>query len=370
MNNQKVVSGQYGYVNRNGRLVPTTPPKATAKVVKNPQVDERYKPKMEKIYYATDERYNAAPQQKAKAQQPKQSYAEREVMRKSQNKAAKKERRKKGIKNLCLYLSLFMILSSAKQMPFNPKAKVTELAEKNSEHNYMDELFKSDATITIKSMKNGKDQKVQLEDAVDKLEDLSKVCTLISRLNLDDADYPELTDKEKKKAIALYEENGIEAIIDAYKDNRFNTIEKARAARQLLYIREYVGGDWLDANGLKVAEELLEKTIKTAAIENYGTFGASEYDVAQISEDSDYPFTVVLKDPVSGAADSVVFTPIFAGEYAQAMLMLRDLNETDNDKLTHEERLQKINHTLRLVRKCLGKEVEDVFGITYTKKVK
>ena len=26
-----------------------------------------------------------------------------------------------------------MILSSAKQMPFNPKAKVTELAEKNSE---------------------------------------------------------------------------------------------------------------------------------------------------------------------------------------------------------------------------------------------
>ena len=35
-----------------------------------------------------------------------------------------------------------------------------------------------------------------------------------------------------------------------------------------------------------------------------------------------------------------------------------------------EERLQKINYTLRLVRKCLGKEVEDVFGITYTKKVK
>ena len=44
--------------------------------------------------------------------------------------------------------------------------------------------------------------------------------------------------------------------------------------------------------------------------------------------------------------------------------------ETDNSKLTDQERLQKIEHTIRVIKKCLGKEVEDVFGVTYTKQVK
>ena len=41
-----------------------------------------------------------------------------------------------------------------------------------------------------------------------------------------------------------------------------------------------------------------------------------------------------------------------------AILLLRDLRETDNSKLTDQERLQKIEHTIRIIKKCLGKEVK------------
>lgn len=388
MNNQN--SGQYGYVNLNGRLVPTSSlvnrtnterngqkPKTAqsttgAKVVYNtPQQQSQQRQPRQGVIYNTPGEVKTNSGQK-RQQMPKQTYAERTVEKankKTEKKAEKQKNRGKGIKKLCFTLSLLMILSAAKQMPFNVNARITELAAKNGSHNYMDDVFASDEKIEVIS--NGKTKKVQLEDAVNKLEDLTEICTLISKLKLDETDYPELTDKEKKAAIALYEELGIEGVIEAYKESSVNSIEKARAARQLLYIREYVGGDWLDDNGLNIAIALLEKTIKTAAIEHYGTFDALEYGVVDIPEANQYPFfTVGITDPVSGAKDSVTFTPIAAGEYAQAILTLRDLKDTDASKLTQQEKLNKIRHALRIVRKCLGKEVEDVLGITYTKQVK
>ena len=38
-------------------------------------------------------------------------------------------------------------------------------------------------------------------------------------------------------------------------------IEKARTARQLIFIRDYFGGEWIEKNGLNIAKALLTKTI-------------------------------------------------------------------------------------------------------------
>lgn len=352
MNNQN--STRYGYVNKNGRLVPT-----------DQQTRERV------IYNAGYEQPQRVTQQPKKqpVQQPKKSYAEKhveEVHKKNENK-----KKGKGIKNFCAYLALFMILSSAKQMPFNVNGKVTEVAARNANHNYMDDVFAGDETIKIVNPKNGKTQKIQLEEAVNRLEDYLEVTRLINDLDIEETEYVELTDKEKKEAIKLYEEKGIEGVVSLYKNNKGNTIERARTARQLIFIKEYFGGDYIEQNGMMIAREILTKTIQTGAIENYGTFGPLEYGVVSIPQENEFPyFGVNINDPVSGATDRVVFTPIACGEYAQAVLLQRKLNQVDDSKLSEEERQQIIEHTLRVVKKCLNKEVKDFEGITYTKKVK
>lgn len=378
MNNQNYNSGQYGYVNRNGRLVPTNTVNGrqnTAKTVNSSQRTQStgtVRAKETAGYSA-----NSTPKQKSRPtttqaqQKPQKTYAEKVAEKENQKKNKKDKNRGKGVKRLCLTLSLIMILSAAKQMPFNIKTRITELAAKNGTHNYMDDVFASDEKITVVNPKNGQEQKIQLEDAINKLEDYVEICKLIDDLKITDADYTELTEKEKKTAKALYEKDGVDGLVELYKDNTANPIEKARTARQLAFIRDYYGGDWIEKNGLSVVTAILEKTIQTAAIENYGTFKPTEYGVVQIPSENEFPyFLVTIKDPVSGATDDVVFTPIAAGEYAQAILLLRDLRETDNSKLTDKERLQKIEHTIRVIKKCLGKEVEDVFGVTYTKQVK
>lgn len=373
MNNQN--NGQYGYVNRDGRLVPnsqTAQERVMANAIKNgPRKQQTVGAKEHAGYNATTTPRTETPRQSSQTQQPKKTYAERRVEEAHKKTEKKQKNTGKGIKNLCLTLSLLLILSAAKQMPFNIKGRITELAAKNGTHNYMDDVFASDEKIEVINPETGKKQKIQLEDAINKLEDYVEICSLIDELKIDETDYVELTDKEKKAAIALFKEDGIDGLVELYKDNKANPIERARTARQLAFIRDYFGGDWIEENGLAVVTAILEKTIQTAAIEHYGTFKPTEYDVVQIPSENESPyFLVTIKDPVSGATDDVFFTPIAAGEYAQAMLLLRDLKDTDNNKLTDQERLQKIEHTLRIIKKCLGKEVEDVFGVTYTKQVK
>lgn len=378
MNNQNYNSGQYGYVNRNGRLVPTNTVNGrqnTSKTVNSSQRTQStgtVRAKETAGYSANStSKQQSRPTTTQAQQKPQKTYADRVVEKENQKKNKKDKNRGKGVKRLCLTLSLIMILSAAKQMPFNIKTRITELAAKNGTHNYMDDVFASDEKITVVNPKNGKEQKIQLEDAINKLEDYVEICKLIDELKITDADYTELTDNEKKNAKALYEEDGVNGLVELYKDNTANPIEKARTARQLAFIRDYYGGDWIEKNGLSVVTAILEKTIQTAAIENYGTFKPTEYGVVQIPSENEFPyFLVTIKDPVSGATDDVVFTPIAAGEYAQAILLLRNLRETDNSKLTDKERLQKIEHTIRVIKKCLGKEVEDVLGVTYTKQVK
>ena len=344
MNNQNT-SSQYGYVNRNGRLVPT-----------NQSARERV------IYYTKDDSKETS---QPKTTKQKKTYAEKNVDRKT-----KKEKNvKKGIKRLCLYLSLFVIISSAKQYPFNIKGKVTEVAEKNREHSYMDEVFASDEKIEIVNPKNGKTQKIELEEAANKLEDYLEICSLINNLDIDDADYSELTEKEQKKAIELYNETGIEGVISLYEKNRNNNIEKARTARQLIFIRDYFGGEWIEKNGLNIAKALLTKTIQTGVIENYGTFNPLEYNVVEIPNENEQSlFMVKINDPVSSASDDVMITPITCGEYAQALLLSKKLNTVDEQLLTQEEKQMLIEHTLRVVKKCINKDIDNVYGITYTHK--
>ena len=377
MNNQN--NGQYGYDNRNGRLVPTSQAKrerVMANAIKNGPRPQQTTSAKETAGYSTPKKEvpkqsRPVTAQQPRPQQPKQTYAERRVEEVHKKSEKKQKNKGKGIKNLCLTLSLLMILSAAKQLPFNIKGRITELAAKNGAHNFMDDVFASDEKIEVINPETGKKQKIQLEDAINKLEDYVEICALIDELRIKETDYVELTDKEKKAAIALFKEDGIDGLIELYKDNNANPIERARTARQLAFIRDYFGGDWIEQNGLSVVTAILEKTIQTAAIEHYGTFNPTEYGVVQIPSENEFPyFLVTIKDLVSGATDDVVFTPIAAGEYAQAMLLLRDLKDTDNSKLTDQERLQKIEHTLRIIKKCLGKEVEDFYGVTYTKQVK
>lgn len=356
MNNQNNV-GQYGYVNRNGRLVPTN-------TIKNET--SRKQPQSNTTSTQKQKNHPVTEQQKKQ-----QTYAQRTVEKANKQNEKKERNIGKGIKKLCFSLSLVLILSAVKQMPFNIKTRITELANKNGEHNYMDDVFTSDEQIEVVNPESGKTEKIQLEDATNKLEDYVAICKLIDDLKIKDVKYSELKDHEKEAAISLYEEDGIDGLIELYKDNTSNPIEKARTARQLMFIRDHFGGAWIKQNGLKVAENLLEKTIQTAAIEHYGTFEPSEYGVVEIPSDNEFPyFLVTLKDPVSGATDDVIFTPVVAGEYTEAMLMLRELRSLDGSKLSEQEKLAKIQKAINIVRRCLGKEVEDICGITYTKKLK
>ena len=233
----------------------------------------------------------------------------------------------------------------------------------------MDEVFASDEKIEIVNPKNGKTQKIELEEAANKLEDYLEICSLVNNLDIDDADYSELTEKEQKRAIELYNETGIEGVISLYEKNRNNNIEKARTARQLIFIRDYFGGEWIEKNGLNIAKALLTKTIQTGVIENYGTFNPLEYNVVEIPNGNEQSlFMVKINDPVSSASDDVMITPIACGEYAQALLLSKKINTVDEQSLTQEEKQMLIEHTLRVVKKCINKDIDNVYGITYTHK--
>jgi hypothetical protein len=352
MNNQNTNS-EYSYINVNGRLVPNN--RTTQQQRENTAKNTQQRPTQQR------------PTQQRPAQerpQPRTIETEHSTI----YKANKDKKKGSKIKKLCLSLSLIMILSAAKQHPFHVNGKVTEVASKNANHSYMDEVFASDETIQIYNPRTGKTQKMQLEDAVNKLEDYIEITKLINSLNIDEEDYVELTEKERRQAIELYNEKGIEGVVALYKRSNGNNIEKARTARQLIFIRDYFGGEWIEKNGFKIVKALLEKTIQTGAIENYGTFNPLEYNVVEIPSENEFPyFAVTINDNVSGAQDEVFFTPIACGEYAQAMLLYRKLVEIDEKNLTPQEQQNLIEHTLRIIKKCINKDVENFHGVTYTK---
>lgn len=364
MNNQNT-SSEYSYINVNGRLVPNN--RHTQQTQSKPSSTtqrQQQRPAQEKV---TQTKQQQRPTQQrvtqTKQQQPKQTYAEKAV-----EKANKPKKKRSGIRKLCLSLSLIMILASAKQYPFHVNGKVIEVAAKNSDHSYMDEVFASDERIEIYNPRTGKRQKIQLEDAVNQLEDYLEITRLINSLNIDESEYVELTDKERRAAIELYNDKGIEGVVSLYKRSQGNNIERARTARQLIFIRDYFGGAWLERNGLNIVRALLTKTIQTGAIENYGTFSPLEYNVVQIPSENEFPFfAVTINDPVSGAKDDVIFTPIACGEYAQAILLSRKLAEVDEKNMTPQEQQRLIEHTLRIIKKCINKDIENVCGVTYTK---
>ena len=79
-------------------------------------------------------------------------------------------------------------------------------------------------------------------------------------------------------------------------------------------------------------------------------------------------FMVKINDPVSSASDDVMITPIACGEYTQALLLSKKINTVDEQSLTQEEKQMLIEHTLRVVKKCINKDIDNVYGITYTHK--
>lgn len=362
MNNQNS-NTQYSYININGRLVPNTPAARQyyQNAAKSAQTSNQ-QPRQNQ----TQQPRQAQPQQRPVQTQPQQQTS---YVKKAPQNTNKPKKKGNGVRKLCLSLSLLMILASAKQYPFHVNGKVTEVAAKNAKHSYMDDVFASDERIEIFNPRTGKKQKIQLEEASNKLEDYIEICKLINSLNINEEDYVELTDAERKAAIALYNDKGIEGVISLYKRSSGNAIERARTARQLIFIRDYFGGEWLDRNGIKIVKTLLTKTIQTGAIENYGTFSPLEYNVVEIPSQNEFPyFAVTINDPVSGAKDDVIFTPIACGEYAQAILLSRKLNEVDEKNMTPQEKQRLIEHTLRVIKKCINKDIENFHGVTYTKK--
>lgn len=282
----------------------------------------------------------------------------------------KNNKAKEIVKKICGLLAFLVVVSAVKEYPYAPKGTVTQIASKNAAHNYMDDVFASDETIEIINPISGETEVWQLEDAVDKLENLIEANKAIKDLKLDETDYVALSDEEIAELLVEFEEKShyIEPFIAQYKHAK-NDIEKARAARNLIFLKGYLGGDWVTVNGINVSRALLNKVVQTGTIDAYGTFEPLEYSVASVSGDK-LDFKGYITDPISGKEDSVFFTPVLAGEYAKASYLAKEANELSGVYMSPDEIEEFSGKAINTSKRCLSNEIKTLGPITYTKTLK
>ena len=261
----------------------------------------------------------------------------------------KKEETKKGnkkFKKSAIAIALAALItvcgSLIKTSPHEIEGSLTDFVNNNKETTLFDDILDVDEEVGVKNIETGDIEKKQ---------------------------YNELSDEAKKSTIEFFNENGIDTMIELYNDKNNNKIEKARIAQQLLYVQEY-NSEWLKENGVKLSESILGRVISSGVIDSYGTFTPEEYNICYIGfhpEDKGILRKVILKDPISGERDSVVFLPVFAEEYYKAFGELQLI--ASKQEFSKEEVNDIVKDTLNISKRCINKKL-DLDGITMTKKIK
>ena len=287
-------------------------------------------------------------------------------------KEIKKEKKHKGIKRPIIAIALAAIIavcgSFVKTSPHSIKGNLTDFVNDNSEDTIFDEILDLDETIGIKNIETGEIEQVQVEDAIKTLEEKSSIDEKIKELKIKNNNLNELTEEAKKKTLEFYNENGIDAIIDLYKDDNNNKIEKARIAQQLLFIQDE-NELWLQENGIPVSKSILKRIISAGAIKSYGTFSPKEYEVCELTEEKTGLFKeIFINDPISGEKDKIILSPIIAEEYYRAYDEFQDISSNNN--FTKEQIIKVVKDTLNYSKKCINKELKLNGILPTTQKIK
>ena len=279
----------------------------------------------------------------------------------------KNVKKHKGLKRPLIAIALAALIavcgSFVKTSPHNIKGNLTDFVNENAEDTLFDDILDLDETIGIKNIETGEIEQIQVEDAIKVLEERSSIDEKIKALNIKNNNLNELTEETKKKTMEFYNENGIDAIIDLYKDKDNNKIEKARIAQQLLFIK-VENEIWLQENGIPVSKSILKRIISAGAIKSYGTFSPKEYEVVELPEEKTGLFKeVFINDPVSGERDKIILSPIITEEYYKAYDEYQDISSKNN--YTEEQIIKIVKDTLNYSKRCINKEL-DLDGILPT----
>lgn len=295
-----------------------------------------------------------------------------QVQQAKTNASKKKNSKKESITSKLLFALIVLgLITAYKEYPYHLDNKtVLELTDQNADHSYFDDVLALDETMKVYDINGNEIGSLQIEEAIKMLEQYVETAELVSDLDLSDKEYNAMTEDEKKEALAEYEEHGLDGLIRRYKNKNNTDIEKARWARKIKYISEYLGTDWLDANGMNVTQQLINKVVQSSVIETYGGLTPAEYSYVQIGEDRSFPWIDIdIKDAVSGEEDTMYMTPIFAGEVLEANLFAEKLNGMNLKNLTQEEKLKLMKQGINLSKRVINKDLEQgPLGVTYTHK--
>lgn len=304
--------------------------------------------------------------------QLKAQKARTEASRQKKDRKNKKESKREIIARRLLFILIVLGLASAyKEYPHHIDNKtILELTEQNANHSYFDDVLALNETMTIYDINGNAIGDIQIEEAIRMLEQYVETAELVSELDLTDKEYKEMTDDERAEALAEYQEYGLDGLIRRYKNKNNTDIEQARWARKVKYIAEYLGTDWLDANGMNVTQQLLNKVVQSSVIEAYGGLTPSEYSYVKIDDERSFPWIDVdIVDGVSGEEDTMYMTPVLAGEVLEAKLFAEKLNGMNFNGLTKEEQLKLMKKGINLSKRVINKDLEQgPLGITYTRK--
>ena len=290
-------------------------------------------------------------------------------MEETKTKVDNKKTNKKKSVLIGLGLTAIIIVcgSFIKSFPLSINEDVHTIIENNEDDILFDDILDLEETIGIENIETGEIEQYQVEDAIEILEEKSNINDKIQKLNLQKYELNELSEEAKENALEFLEENGIDAIIELYRDKNNTKIEKARIAQQLLYIQE-INNQWIYSNAVPVSKSILNRLIASGAIDAYGEpFTEEDYKICEFIDNKAIFKKVELNDEISGQKDSIIITPILASEYMNAFNHLQYLETTE--EFSEEDKLNIAKKTLSITKKCCNKKLIKKGIFTYTKKI-
>lgn len=289
------------------------------------------------------------------------------VMDKKNIKSNKNKRKpNKSLIAIALAAIITVCGTAIKTFPHTIDDSFKNMLDNNKETSIFDDILNLDETIGIENIESGEIEQVQVEDAITKLEERSLINEKINNLHLKRDQLNDIREESKNSILDFYEENGIDVIIDIYKNKDNSKIDKARIAQQLIFIQDE-NNKWLNSNGILVSKSILKRLLAAGSIEAYGTFTPEEYNCCEFNLDnSGFLKEIILNDSISGVKDNIVLFPIITDEYYNAYEILQEIST--KSAFEPEEIYEIVNKTLNTTKRCLNKELVDNGLFTYTKK--